>query len=317
MEDADRSEFPNAVTLTAPGGSVRTTLVPEWGGLIASLTTEDAEGPREWLFRRAWFAEAHPPDLRGGIPLLFPVCGRLEHRGEAERFRFGERAGGMPIHGFAWTRPWSVDPDSTGPDRATLILQDDETTRAMYPYRFRVALTVHCLDEGLDVILEVENRDTAPLPYSAGFHPYFVTPEAGAGKDEVRIHCTPGARLLYNERLTGIEGTGPALVFPCRATDPELNESLHELSRAGIEMRYPDGARLILTEHPMSGAGPMQYPYLQCYTMPGEGFFCPEPLMNPPNTINEDPGRVHVLAPGEGEKTALHLRPALPGGERS
>jgi galactose mutarotase-like enzyme len=105
-------------------------------------------------------------------PLLFPVVGGL--RGDA--LRHGGITHAMPKHGFARDRAftWIRREAAT----CTLALEDDEATRARYPFPFRLAVTYRLEPASLHMELELSNPGGRPLPASLGLHPAFRWPLA-------------------------------------------------------------------------------------------------------------------------------------------
>jgi galactose mutarotase-like enzyme len=261
-------------------------------------------GVRELLFRHPFFWEKRTRELRGGWPFLFPVCGRLEREGEADTYREGNALYRMPIHGFGPRATWTVL-DTGRPDELVLQLFDTDTTRARFPYSFEVSLRYRVENGALSCRLTCRNLSPRPLPWYAGFHPYFLTPPPGQGKEDVRLQFQPVRRLRYNERLTGIVGEGPLPAMPLRIGDPGVNETLYELgAEREVRLLFPDG----MVVHLATGGtdNPGLFPYLQLYTLPDEPFVCVEPWMGTPNALNR-PGASRTLAPGGVERAELRL----------
>lgn len=115
-------------------------------------------------------------------PLLFPIVGRLandelRHRGKTYR---------MTQHGFArdsrfvWTE--------RGEGRCTLVLEDSEATRALYPFAFRLTAAYAIDDSGLDLTFTIANTGKETLPASLGGHPAFNWPlQAGHAKESYAL----------------------------------------------------------------------------------------------------------------------------------
>ncbi|ATE59846.1 D-hexose-6-phosphate mutarotase [Thauera sinica] len=126
-------------------------------------------GPeRLYLSERAAFDGSAA--VRGGVPVCFP--------------QFAAR-GPLPRHGFVRTMPWSVETQRTGTDfaLATLRCTDTEATRALWPHRFALELTVAIEESRLDLELEVVNEDDAPFSFTAALHTYLKVREV----EETRI----------------------------------------------------------------------------------------------------------------------------------
>jgi galactose mutarotase-like enzyme len=103
-------------------------------------------------------------------PLLFPIVGRLandelRHRGRTYR---------MTQHGFARDSRFAWGQRSE--HSCTLVLEDSEATRALYPFAFRLTAAYALDDAGLDLSLTIANTGDEILPASLGGHPAFNWP---------------------------------------------------------------------------------------------------------------------------------------------
>ena len=290
-------------SLVSTDGRTRADIVPELGGIVSSLLLPGPDGkPRECLFRYPWFWDPRTPELRGGIPPLFPVCGRLLKNGVRGLYHVGARPFVLPIHGFSMRLPWEVV-DAGRPDALRLRLADSEPTRAMYPFAFELELDYVATPEGLSCGLTVRNRGDEPMPHYAGFHPYFATPPPGAGKERTLFAAQPRARHLYNAAKTEVVGAAPIPVFPMRVADVDVNELLLEVAAPGVtRLIAPDGFEIRQTASDL-------FRYRQFYTLPDEPFFCDEPWMAPPGSLNR-PGAARVLPPGQSESGTIWIASA-------
>ena len=157
---------------TATGDELR--IVPERGGLVTGWRS----GGEEWLYFDAERYADPTKSTRGGIPVLFPICGGL--------------AGSpLPQHGFARDLPWQLeelaaaDGASAGASSGAgvrLRLVDTEATRARFPHAFSLELDYRLSPGCLAITARVSN--TAPagasLPFSLGLHPYFAVQDLAA-----------------------------------------------------------------------------------------------------------------------------------------
>jgi glucose-6-phosphate 1-epimerase len=131
-----------------------------YGAHIAAFKPRDHEEAL-WLSPYSYFEEGKP--IRGGIPICFPWFG--PHRSRAD----------LPLHGFVRTRMWEILSAAMLPDGRTsllLSLKDDEGTRAVWPFRFRLEFSI-ILGETLEMALLIENRGEEPFACEEGFHTYF------------------------------------------------------------------------------------------------------------------------------------------------
>ena len=286
-------------SIASPDGGARADVVPELGGIVSSLRLD---GGRECLFRHDGFWDPAAPETRGGIPPLFPICGRLLASGTPGLYRVGDRPYRLPIHGFAMRLPWEVA-DASRPDALRLRLADSDETRAIYPFAFELELLYSVSAEGLSCRLTVRNAGAVPLPYYAGFHPYFRTPPPGGGKEPSAFEARPRARHVYDETKTGLVGSAPPPVFPMSIADESVNGLLLEMGADNeTRIRFPDGFGIRQTASPA-------FRYRQFYTLPDQPFFCDEPWMAPPGSLNR-PGAARMLPSGQAESADVRIAAA-------
>lgn len=292
--------------LASADGRVHADIVPELGGIVSSLRLPDADGrPRECLFQHPWFWGPPTGELRGGIPPLFPVCGRLLKDGTRGLYHVDGRPYVLPIHGFSFRFPWQVVA-ARAPGVLHLRLADSAATRQMYPFAFELDLIHSVSAEGLSSCLTVRNTGDTPMPYYAGFHPYFLTPPPGAGKEQTRFAARPLARHLYNATKTDLVGSAPPPAFPMPIVAVDVNELLLEVGDRGTtRLMWPDGFTLVQRATPL-------FRYRQFYTLPDQPFFCDEPWMAPPGSLNR-PGAPRMLPPGQAESGTVCLATGTAG----
>ena len=286
----ERQEYGcRVLTIVSPDTRVCVDIVPELGGTVSSLKFDG----RECLFQHPWFWDPEETETRGGIPLLFPICGRLLHDGTPGRYLAQGQAHHLPIHGFAMRLPWRVVGEPVL-DSLRLRLTDTPATRAQYPFPFALEALYAATTRGLLIRLTVHNTGVVPLPFYAGFHPYFLTPPPGAGKKRTRLLARPRRRHLYNDTKTAVTGNAPLPAFPLAITAEEANSLLLEMAdNRETALLFPDGFVVRQRTSPT-------LPFRQCYTLPDQPFFCDEPWQAPAGAMNQ-PGAARLLAPGATE----------------
>ena len=291
------------VTITAEDGKTRASFIPEWGGIGSSLVLPFDGEPVETLYQRDGFWDPKMDRTRGGLPYLFPICGRLERDGEAEIYLYGGQRFRLPIHGFSLRVPWRMEQASG--DTIDLALSDTPATREAYPFSFELRVVWTVQPGRLLGEQRLTNTGEGALPFYAGFHPFFRTPPPGEGKEDVRVTLDAVRRLRYNRTLSDIAGDAPALTFPRPATDATLNESLHEVTPgAAARVDLPDGRWITLRAGGDKRIG--GFPFIQCYTVQDQPFFCVEPWMGHPNGLNTVCGTC-LLAPGASCTTTFEI----------
>jgi len=152
-----------AVRLHAHDGAQSTVLLH--GAHVLSWKPAGA-GEQLYLSPRALAGEGQA--VRGGVPVIFP---QFDRRGPDVQ---------VPRHGFARTRSWRVEPDThgrataAGQAQATFILEDDASTRALWPHAFQLKLTVSVGAQQLTLSLEAHNPGPSSWAFTAALHTYLT-----------------------------------------------------------------------------------------------------------------------------------------------
>jgi len=261
--------------LVLEAGGARAELAPERGGMVTRLAVGGA--PVLYL-DEATFAEPGK-NVRGGIPVLFPIAGKIDPD------RLPGASAPMKQHGFARNRPWRVV--AAGPDRAVLGLDADAATRAEYPHEFALRYTYTVGARGLKLEQRFENHGAAPMPIQPGLHPYFlVADKAGA---RVATDATTawdnvaGARVALGPiDLTAAEVDLHLLDHHARTT---------RLTRPGappVVLDWSDDQRVLVV-----------------WTLAGRDFVCVEPWSAPANSLVT--GGALLVAPGAAHESWLAI----------
>ena len=146
--------------------TVRAEILPDFGGTVAHLSVNGTE-----VLRMDEGLLGVSNTLAGGIPFLFPFVSATA--GNAAIFRGKEYP--MPNHGFAKDLPFDVV--KAEDDKCEIMLKSSAVTRHYYPYDFELRLVYEIVEDGLRSAMIVKNMDEADMPFAAGFHPYFLTPD--------------------------------------------------------------------------------------------------------------------------------------------
>ncbi len=143
-----------ALRLNGPRGA--SAVVSKLGAQVLSWITPDG---RERLFLSDKAVFDGSVAIRGGVPICWPQFAGL---------------GDLPKHGFVRTRTWQIGAQRSGDDYAlaTLELEDDEATRALWPHAFRLELTVMLEADRLDLELSVTNTGGAEFAFTGALHTY-------------------------------------------------------------------------------------------------------------------------------------------------
>ena len=77
--------------------------------------------------------------IRGGIPILFPICGNLPNNNLPNNiYSYKGNEYTLKQHGFARDLPWNIDLSKEWP---TLSLSSNHHTKAIYPFDFQLVFT--------------------------------------------------------------------------------------------------------------------------------------------------------------------------------
>ncbi len=253
-------------------------VLPGRGGLVTSFRV----GPEELLFLDASTVLDATKSVRGGVPILWPIAGRLE----GDRYESSGCEYRLKQHGFARNRPWDVL--SSGVDEAspylTLVQRDDAETRAVFPWPFELRYTVRLLGAELRMTLEAENRGDAPMPHAPGFHPYFAIPDASKAKLRVETDATWG--------LDNRSGK-PYALGEIDFTVEELDLHLQDHFLPGTLLRRPEA-------RPVRLGWNDGFEALVLWTLRGRDFVCVEPWAAQAGAFPSGEG-VRTVPPGEAD----------------
>ncbi|MBD2844763.1 aldose epimerase [Paenibacillus sp. IB182496] len=240
--------------LREPATQSAVTVCPARGGIATSLILG---GKSLFYLDEATLLDPNA-NIRGGNPILFPICGQLEDK----RYAWEGASYEMPNHGVARIKPWEVMHTRTeGAAAITLRLSSDEETLRHYPFDFELEFTYILQDGALRIEQRYANRSAQPMPMYAGFHPYFA-------KTDKTIACaTDATRYLdYNDgetkTLDGPIDLGGLVesVALLDAKAPRIAFSLSE--QCTVHMAYSDHFR-----------------YVVLWSVEGKPFVCVEPWM--------------------------------------
>ena len=137
---------------------------PKRGGLITNWVSE---GREILYFDEKRFIDK-TKSIRGGIPILFPICGNLD----IPYSLFGKNYMPFMQHGFARDLQWHHCLNKKK-NSLFLILQDTEKTKTFYPFNFELKIEISLKINCLKFIIKIKNKTNIEMPINFGLHPYF------------------------------------------------------------------------------------------------------------------------------------------------
>lgn len=255
---------------------------PERGAIIISY---GAYGEEKLYLDKDTFYDINS-NIRGGIPILFPVCGRIENK----EYVLNEKKYIMPNHGLARINKWEVV--ETGSKDCAFIklsFKSDDNTKKSYPFDFEIIYT-YILKEGkLSIEQEYKNFTEEEMPFYAGFHPYFKSnlKKLKYGIDATKyLDENDGLVKEFNGTID-LQGLVESPIF------------LDSIERKTIFKPCKDEKELLLTYGDI-------FKYVVIWSVDGKDFVCVEPWMGIYNSLNTGKD-LKTLKNNESYKTFFNI----------
>jgi galactose mutarotase-like enzyme len=272
------SPYPHSLfTDSVSGDQIR--LVPERGGL---LTGWCCAGREIIYLDEARFLDP-AQSIRGGAPVLFPICGNLPN----DQLPLADgRIATLKQHGFARTMPWQLSALDDGRG-VRLELTDTPLTLVDFPFAFLLQLDYRLAPGALEVQVTLHNRASEPLPFSFGLHPYFnVSGLSGLQFEGIPEQC-------FNHKPMALEPSAEQL--------QQLEQGIDLLVRPDGDVTLVDvaaGQKLR-----MELSKPWNLAVL--WTDPPRPMICIEPWTGPRQSLISGDGKLELAV---GETYGLHCR---------
>jgi aldose 1-epimerase len=256
-------------------------------GWEAALAPGQGGGLTRLAFRARDILVPVPAGERLGGPFgafwMIPWANRLDGgRLGAHRLPVNRVQEGTAIHGLSRDRPWQVA--ERAPDRAVLA-----QTVAAGPCHYAARLEASAGAAGFALDLAVTNLGGAPMPFGAGWHPWFVRPPG------TRLAVRASHRCIHDDRCLPVAATpGDGLDG---GEEAFLGLDTHFAGWDGVARIAWPGLALTIAA---TGALATN---LQVYAPRERAVLCVEPSSHLPDVANRPAlaalGPMRVLAPGE------------------
>ena len=270
-----------------PSSGDRLRIVPERGGLVTAWC---CDGRELLYFDQTRFADPGK-SIRGGIPVLFPICGNLP--GDVLPVDGVNHT--LKQHGFARDLPWKLQllDDQSG---VQLTLTDTEQTRAAFPFPFQVVMALRPLAQALEIRTTVTHtgNGSGVMPFSFGLHPYFKVTDLGCSRLEgLPPRCLNHLEMAEEDTASQLARLPEGVDFLCR--DAEDPVTLID-QRAGIKVQLDQPAPMDLTV---------------IWTEPPRPMICLEPWTGPRQALLSGDRKLQLAA---GESLELRCTYRVSGG---
>ena len=225
-----------------PDSGDRLRIIPERGGIVSEWKC----GDREVLyFDQERYADP-AKSIRGGIPVLFPICGNLP--GDVLPVNGVNHT--LRQHGFARDLPWQLRllDDQNG---VCLALSSTDETLKAYPFAFLVEMEVRPLTGALEISITIHNRGDAAMPFSFGLHPYINVSDL----EQTRLigladRCLNHHEMADAETADQLTHLQDGVDFLCRPSGPVT--LIDAVTNGQLQLQHPEPMDLtvVWTEPP-------------------------------------------------------------------
>jgi len=137
---------------------------PQRGGVITNWVSD---GKEILYFDEKRFMEK-TKSIRGGIPILFPICGNLSTSCSV----FGKDYLQLKQHGFARDLQWQYS-FNQNKKSLCLLLNESKKTKKYNPFDFQLRIIVKLKINCLEFEITIHNKSDFAMPMNFGLHPYF------------------------------------------------------------------------------------------------------------------------------------------------
>jgi galactose mutarotase-like enzyme len=245
---------------------------PKRGGIVTSF---GINGEELLYLEQATFDDPNA-NIRGGIPILFPICGQLVDK----TYEWDGKTYLMDNHGVARTNPWSVVGTEQQSDFASITIKQESTLKTLesYPFAYELVFTFKLQDQKLHIEQEYRNHSEHKMPIYAGFHPYFLV-------DHKENTIESDASFIYY--ITAQKG------FPYTGMIEmnKLPDSIALSKAATNQISFqPKAERKIKLNY----GG--EFKYVVIWSLDGKAFLCVEPWMALINELNSKDELVYIEA---------------------
>ncbi len=273
--------------LTDQASDAHVEVVPERGGIVTAWRIGDTQ---LLYFDADRFADP-TKSVRGGIPILFPICGNLPH----STYEIEGQSYELAQHGFARNLPWTVRDRAVKANGSvlTLVLDSTPDTLSVYPFEFQLIFTYRLQGTQLHIEQSYTNQSQRRMPFSTGLHPYFQLADASPQtKSQLQLEI-PATRYVNQIEQTEHDYTG-SLNWDA----PELDLAFRPISAHQASAADPQRQVKVSIHYDSA------YTTLVFWTVAKKNYYCLEPWSAPRNALNTG---TDLLWLEPGETRSMHV----------
>lgn len=224
--------------------------------------------------------------------------GKYSFEDQDLQLEINQQEEGHALHGLVYNRKFTVVEQSD--DSVTLSNIISNTEFAGYPFDLEFTVTCTLNEDGLDIITEAKNIGGNNLPYSTGWHPYFLPMSSESVNDcEVNSPFTKIADQKSDRALI------PNMEFSANNMNGNIKDTFYDNAYA-----YPENAangQYVTTFDKYDIYQDETMKSLQIYTPDTRTEIAIEPQTTIPNAFNNG-FELSVIQPGESQKNNFGFR---------
>ena len=215
--------------------------------------------------------------IRGGIPILFPICGNLENKS-----LFGDDFLDLMQHGFARDQEWNYGFNQSK-NTLCFTLSDNEATRKYYPYFFELKIEITFSIETLIFNIEIFNKSNTSMPINFGLHPYFNI------SDFNNVRFVEYSKCCLNQKNNNLGKT----------------ENLLRNAFKGIDLLMYSSGRTSFVDYgfrrKITLTNPFPFDISVIWSDPPRQMLCMEPWTSPRNSLGNGLRKIEIM-PNSSQK---------------
>ncbi|MCO7176128.1 aldose epimerase [Sporolactobacillus kofuensis] len=244
-------------------------ICPERGGIVSTFNIIG----KDVLYLKKDTLFDPSKNVRGGIPVLFPMAGQLPDKS----YLLGNKTYIMENHGLARQRPWQVIDQKSEQSYAEVTLQfaSDKSTLEQFPFEFEVVFTYVLSGEKLTIRQSYRNQSESKMPIYPGFHPYF-----NIKNKHLLLNTKTSSYIDYNDqKVKSFNGEIDLTNLPEAVVYADDSDK--------IVAPFDKDTKLVIEKS-------KAFRYVMLWSEPGHDYVCIEPWTAKKNEYNEKKELIYV-----------------------
>lgn len=221
--------------------------------------------------------------------VLFPFANRIKagvyhFEGTTFEFPINEEANNNALHGLVFNKTFKVlDKVSTKDGASVKLIYEEQNKSTGFPFTYTIELEYILTETSLDLKVTVTNTDTKNLPFTLGWHPYFLSDNLS----ESTLTFESSKKMVFNDQMITVNTMDNPDDSQLKIEDKQLDDCW-ELDKTDVIFSTPNYNLSIDTSEKNS--------FLQAYTPPFKNVIAIEPTTGVSDSFNNKIG-LKVLTP--------------------